>query len=324
MKTPFTTRALALCVGLLALPALPVHATASGCLPTGNGYLRARVGGAMNLDINWPDAQLECEGSARPDGSGIRLSFAGPARSDGRRMRMVFGIGSTTEGQGGHGLPTNVTVIFEGETRLFATRGDDRCTVDELEQQRIGELGGRVRSYRVVGRGFCTEPATDLKGEERIVLSRFDFAGRTTFEDDVADLSTFPQGSVDIRSGKQNHRFNAWFATTPQQQAQGLMFVTDLPSDRAMLFVQSEPRQMNMWMKNTYIPLDMVFIDGNGRIAKIAAMTQPHSLATISSEVKVSAVLEIRGGEAAKLGLRKGDLVTWKPAISTPVAKAML
>lgn len=308
---------------LFLFPILAAHATAAGCLPAGNGYLRARVGGALNLDINWRDADLECEGSARPDGSGIRLSFAGPARSDGRRTRMVFGIGKATEGKPGHGLPTNVTVIFEGETRLFATRGDDRCTVDDLEQERIGELGGPVRSYRVIGRGFCTEPATDLKGEERIVLSRFDFAGRTTFEDDIVDLATFPKGSVEVASGKQLHRFDAWFATTPEQQAQGLMYVTDLPAERAMIFLQAQPREMSMWMKNTYIPLDMVFIDEKGRIRKIAAMTEPHSLKTISSEGKVSAVLEIRGGEAARLGLHKGDAVTWRTG-TAPTVKATL
>ena len=305
-------RKAAMLAGLLALPCLPAYATAAGCLPTGNGYLRARVGGAMNLDINWPDSQLECEGSPRPDGSGIRLSFAGPPRSDGRRMRMVFGIGTATEGKSGHGLPTNVTVIFEGETRLFATRGDDRCTVDELEQERIGALGGNSRSYRVIGRGFCTEPATDLAGQERIVVSRFDFAGRTTFEDDVADLASFPKGSVEIASGGHRHKFASWIATTPEQQAQGLMFVTDLPADRGMLFVLPQPRVMSMWMKNTYIPLDMVFIDEQGRIAKIAAMTEPHSLTTISSQAKVKAVLEIRGGEAAKRSLRVGDKVSWK------------
>src|ERR1044072_2535606 len=100
---------------LTLLPAFAGQAVAAGCLPAGNGYLRARVGGAMNLDINWRDAQLECEGSARPDGRGIRLSFAGPPRSDGRRLRMVFGIASAQEGKAGRGLPTNVTVIFEGE-----------------------------------------------------------------------------------------------------------------------------------------------------------------------------------------------------------------
>lgn len=312
------TRMLSLLMGLLVLATLPAQSTAAGCLPTGNGYLRARVGGAMNLDINWPDAQLECEGSARPDGNGIRLSFAGPPRSDGRRMRMVFGIGKAIEGKPGHELPTNVTVIFEGETRLFATRGDDRCTVDELEQERIGALGGTARSYRVIGRGFCTEPASDLRGEERIVVSRFDFAGRTTFEDDIVELSTFPKGIVNIGSGKRKHQFDTWMATTREQQAQGLMFVTDLPADRAMLFIQKEPREMSMWMKNTYIPLDMLFVDAKGRISKIVARTEPHSLTTISSGGKVGAVLEIKGGEAQRLGIRVGDELTWQqhPSVS--------
>src|SRR5262249_22028664 len=59
-----------------------------GCLPTGNGYLKARVRGALNLDIDWRNAELECDGGPRPDGSGIRVSFRGPARADGRRLRL--------------------------------------------------------------------------------------------------------------------------------------------------------------------------------------------------------------------------------------------
>src|SRR5690606_21642476 len=66
--------------------------SATGCLPGGNGFLRARIRGALNLDIYWRDAELECEGGARPDRSGLRVSFAGPRRSDGRRLRMVFGV----------------------------------------------------------------------------------------------------------------------------------------------------------------------------------------------------------------------------------------
>jgi hypothetical protein len=153
----------------------------SGCLPGGNGFLRARIRGVLNLDVDWKNAELECEGAARPDGSGIRLSFAGPLRSDGRRMRMVFGVGHATEGVAGSALPTNLTVIFEGEQRLFATRGEDKCTVDKLEQERVGALGGDVRSYRVVASGFCTEPANTLNDKERIVVSTFDFAGRLTY-----------------------------------------------------------------------------------------------------------------------------------------------
>jgi uncharacterized membrane protein (UPF0127 family) len=227
-------------------------------------------------------------------------------------MRMVFGIGSAEEGRSGRGLPTNVTVMFEGEALLFATRGDDRCTVDELQQERIGALGGATRSYRVVGRGFCTEPATDLKGEERIVLSRFDFAGRTTFEDDIADLSTFPSGKLEIGNAKSHHAFDIWFAETSAQQAQGLMFVSDLPAGRGMLFVQAKPREMSMWMKNTLIPLDMLFIDAGGRIVRIAAQTVPHSLETIRSGQPIAAVLELRGGEAERRGIKVGDKVTWR------------
>jgi len=165
----------------LAHTAKPSSAPARGCLPSGNGYLRARIRGALDLDIDWHNADLECEGGARPGGNGIRLSFAGPPRKDGRRMRLVFGVADSGEGRGGRALPTNVTLILEGEQRLFSTRGDDKCTIDELRQERFGELGGANRSYRVVARGFCTEPASALTGSERIVVSRFDFAGRILF-----------------------------------------------------------------------------------------------------------------------------------------------
>jgi hypothetical protein len=154
----------------------------TGCLASGNGYLRARIRGALNLDINWKNAEIECEGGARPDGSGIRVSFAGPKSSDGRRVRMVFGVGSASEGSQGYALPTNLTVIFEGEKRLFATRGEDKCTVDRLQQERVGDPGSPDRSYRVVARGFCVAPASAIDGEERIVVTSFDFAGRVTFE----------------------------------------------------------------------------------------------------------------------------------------------
>lgn len=157
--------------------------SAAGCLATGNGYLRAHIRGAMKLDVNLHNAELECDGAARPNGSGIRISFAGPLRSDGRRLRMVFGVARASEGSAGRELPTNLTVIFEGEQRLFATRGDDKCTVDELSQERLGALSGPSRSYRVIARGFCIAPATALTNEQTILVSSFDFAGRVTFDD---------------------------------------------------------------------------------------------------------------------------------------------
>ena len=178
--TPATAAATSAAGGAtLATPPEDPH----GCLKAGNGFLRAKIRGAVNLDIDLHNGELQCEGGPRPNGSGVRVSFAGPRTSDGRRLRMVFGVGTATEGRSGHALPTNLTVIFEGEQRVFATRGQDRCTVDQLEQERLGALGGPVRTYRVLARGFCVSPATALDDRARILVSTFDFAGRVTFED---------------------------------------------------------------------------------------------------------------------------------------------
>ena len=165
-------------------PAGTAAAAAHGCLPTGDGYLRARIRGALDLDVDWKNAEIECEGGLRPDGSALRISFAGPRHPDGRRLRLVFGVESVREGRGGIELPTNLTVIFEGEDRLFATRGDDHCTVDTLTQERLGALGGSPRTYRVVARGFCVAPASTLDNSARILVSRFDFAGAALFVDE--------------------------------------------------------------------------------------------------------------------------------------------
>jgi hypothetical protein len=167
---------------LSGLPATSAK-SAHGCLASGDGYLRARIRGALKLDVSLQNAELECDGGPRPDGSGIRVSFAGPARSDGRRLRMVFGVAKATEGLTGRELPTNLTVIFEGEQRMFATRGDDKCTVDEFKQERTGALGGPIRTYRVIARGFCISPVQALNSEQTILVNSFDFAGNVTFED---------------------------------------------------------------------------------------------------------------------------------------------
>ncbi len=155
-----------------------------GCLASGDGFLRARVRGALDLDLEWRNDEMECTGGERPDGSGLRVSIAGPAQSDGRRLRFVFGIVGAHEGAPASGRPTNLTVIFEGERRLFATQGDDKCTVDTLTQQRTGPLGGPRRSWRVEARGFCIQPATTLNGDGRLLVTSFDFAGRIDLQDE--------------------------------------------------------------------------------------------------------------------------------------------
>jgi len=165
-------------------PPAATPATAAGCLPGGNGYLKARIRGALNLDIDWRNAELECDGGPRPDGSGIRVAFAGPQRTDGRRLRLVFGVSMAREGRGGRSLPTNLTVIVEGAQRLYTTRGEDHCTVDTLSQHRL-RAPGTPRRYRIVARGFCVAPAATLNNAERILVSSFDFAGKAVFGDDA-------------------------------------------------------------------------------------------------------------------------------------------
>lgn len=130
-------------------------------------------------------------------------------------------------------------------------------------------------------------------------------------ESHLLDLDSFPKAKLEIHSGKETHHFDIWVAETPRQQQQGLMFVRDLSAARGMLFVAKEPRVFDMWMRNTYIPLDMVFIGADGRISSIAENTTPHSLAIVSSKVPVGAILELKGGEAARRALHAGDKVSW-------------
>ena len=127
----------------------------------------------------------------------------------------------------------------------------------------------------------------------------------------IESLTHFPRTTLDIVAHGHRDRFEVWIANTPPRQEQGLMFVRDLPASQGMIFPQDSPQVAHFWMKNTYIPLDMVFIGEDRRIAKIIANAHPFSLDVLSSDVPVVAVLEIAGGEAKRLGIRVGDRVSW-------------
>ena len=103
------------------------------------------------------------------------------------------------------------------------------------------------------------------------------------------------------------HAFRAYLASTNEQRARGLMFFRQLPEDVGMLFLYPQPRVISMWMKNTFIPLDMLFLDARGVIINIAEQTVPHSLESIRSEGPALAVLEVNGGTARRLGIKPGD-----------------
>ncbi len=105
------------------------------------------------------------------------------------------------------------------------------------------------------------------------------------------------------------HGFTVEVARTDAEKSQGLMFRRELAADAGMLFDWPERPVAKMWMKNTLIPLDMLFIDASGRIVHIAARTVPHSLEIVTAGRRVRAVLELRGGSADRLDIAVGDRV---------------
>ncbi|WP_223262853.1 DUF192 domain-containing protein [Sphingobium sp. SCG-1] len=125
---------------------------------------------------------------------------------------------------------------------------------------------------------------------------------------DSAKAATIP---LVISSKGKLHRFDVETAVTPEEQEQGLMFRTDLPNDGGMVFPMKPPRTASFWMKNTVIPLDMLFVAPDGTIAFIGANRKPYSREPASAGVPVAGVVELRGGRAAELGLAEGDKVQW-------------
>lgn len=120
----------------------------------------------------------------------------------------------------------------------------------------------------------------------------------------------FPQTPLElVGADGQHHAFTVELATTSQQLSQGLMFRTKMDADAGMLFDFGEIKPVSMWMKNTVLPLDMLFIDAQGRVTGIAQRTIPYSTTVISSPGPVKAVLELNGGTASRLHLAVGDKV---------------
>lgn len=116
---------------------------------------------------------------------------------------------------------------------------------------------------------------------------------------------------VKIKAGARTHEFTVEVARTGEEQARGLMFREALGADEGMLFPFSPPQPASFWMKNTLIPLDMIFIRPDGSIARIAANTVPYSLEPVGVDEPIAAVLEIPGGRSAALGIDERARVGW-------------
>jgi hypothetical protein len=157
-------------------PAAPATA---GCLESGDGYFRARV-----ATIDWPNSGTVCQGEARNDPPGVRLSFhrALHARPD---LLFVLGLTGVRAGQPAHEVGANLTVIVQGTPRIFGTMGDSRCTVDSLKQTPLKSSG----AYRLEARGFCTQPAHAVRGSGSVLVNTFEFAGIVRYDEDPSPLA---------------------------------------------------------------------------------------------------------------------------------------
>jgi len=139
-----------------------------------------------------------------------------------------------------------------------------------------------------------------------LTLAVFAVAGR------AQQLQTFEKSSLVIETPAGPKRFDVELAVTPAQEEQGLMFREHLNPDAGMLFLFNDTQPRAFWMKNTLIPLDMLFIAADGRIVDIHERAIPLSENIIPSQVPARAVLELNGGTVNRLGIKVGDLVRHK------------
>lgn len=123
---------------------------------------------------------------------------------------------------------------------------------------------------------------------------------------------SFQRDVIVLKNNRGEKRMEVEIAQSPQQQQQGLMYRSSLAEDDGMLFLFDEDRDVEMWMKDTAMPLDMLFIDRHGTIVHIAHAVQPFSDKKIGSHRKVRAVLELPGGTAAHQRIQQGDTIVYK------------
>lgn len=142
--------------------------------------MRAKIGGDLDVNIDWPNSGTQCDGEARNKPPGVRLSFkrAAGAAPD---FLFVFGLSGVREGHSAKEVGANLTLIVQGTDRIYGTQGDARCTVDTLKQKPLPE----AHSFRVEARGFCTQPAHAVRGDGAVLVSTFEFAGKVRFDSDT-------------------------------------------------------------------------------------------------------------------------------------------
>ena len=136
-------------------------------------------------------------------------------------------------------------------------------------------------------------------------------AGIAASEDDLDEA--FDQGVMIIHASEHAcYRFDIYIAENDTQRARGLMHVRSLPESKGMIFIYDADRYMSMWMKNTFVPLDILFVRADGTVSSVAYDTEPQSLRSISSLEPVRVVLEINAGVAEKLSIDQYSRIEWE------------
>jgi len=146
-----------------------------------------------------------------------------------------------------------------------------------------------------------------LKLRDSKILVLVSFLMILSFAQFTIAQEKFPTGEVSVKTAETTYDFNVELALDDSHRQYGLMFRTSLPEMGGMLFVYEDKRRISMWMKNTFIPLDIIFIDDVGQIIRIAHSTQPRSLSLIRSGGEAKGVLELNAGLTNKLNIEVGD-----------------
>ena len=147
---------------------------------------------------------------------------------------------------------------------------------------------------------------------QKIIVINLFTAFFILFSQNSHSQEKFPTGELTVKTQDTSYDFDIELALDDSHRQYGLMFRTNLPEMNGMLFIYEEKKRISMWMKNTFIPLDILFIDDDGKIIRIAKSQQPRSLSLIRSGGEAKAVLELNGGLTDKLNIAVGDEIIYR------------
>ena len=280
------------------------------------GALQATLSGAIGAELDLPDSELQCESMPRPDGEGVRLRFSGAV--GGERIAIIIALPDLGAGETGQEFDSNVTISVEGSGRFFSTPNHNTCWTDIESNTPLTDESG---THNVIGGLSCVGPLGEINGDGFVDIRDLQFSGvaywggskpktRTSSMPELDD--TFESATLEIiNDAGERLEFDVYLAENFEQQRRGLMFVRKLPERTGMLFIYEGNDMHSMWMKNTYIPLDIVFARGDGSVSSINRDTVPLTLDSQRSTEPVRYVLELNAGTTRRLGIGSNSRLLW-------------